>query len=190
MLIEADEQVGRARRERRGLVPAQVETADQVAQRLNLPMLGRTDLHEWGGIYEWDPEEDVRNGLPGSGRTHFETLFSRLVLPADFNDSGWWNRPYEPASDVPARARRALDSLIGAHRNTPDRVLVVSHGGFLNHLISAVTNLSPERTQKNLDENFWFVMNNTGLTRVDIGPMFTGIVYHNRIDHLPPKLVT
>ena len=50
--------------------------------------------------------------------------------------------------------------------------------------------LTPEQSQANLDANFWFVLNNTGITRVDIGPMFCGIVYHNRIDHLGDRVIT
>ena len=167
-----------------------VQTADQVAKTLDLPIQGRTDLHEWGGIYELDVEKDERLGLPGKDRGFFEKNFPRVNLPDDFKDGGWWDRPHEPRSDVPDRAGRLYDALMGQHRNTQDRVLVVSHGGFLNFLLGAVVNLTADQAQANLDANFWFVMNNTGITRVDVGPMFCGIVYHNRIDHLPNKLIT
>ena len=167
-----------------------VETANTIASKLDLPMLGRTDLHEWGGIYEWDLEKDERVGLPGNNRAFFEENYPRLVLPPDFNDDGWWSRPHEPSTEVTARSRRVLDSLIGRHRNTSDRVLMVSHGGFLNHFITTLVNLPAEQTQRNLDDNVWFVLNNTGIPRVDIGPIFTGVVYHNRTDHLSAKLVT
>jgi 2,3-bisphosphoglycerate-dependent phosphoglycerate mutase len=167
-----------------------VETATAVGAALDLPIRGRTDLHEWGGIYSLDRKADLREGLPGSDRDFFETRFSGLQLPPDFKDTGWWDRPYEPRSEVPARARKVFDALMGAHRNSADRVLVVSHGGFLNFLLAAVVNMTAEQAQANLDANFWFVLNNTGLTRVDIGPVFCGIVYHNRIDHLADEWVT
>ena len=167
-----------------------VQTADRVAQALDLPIYGRTDMHEWGGIYELDVEKDERSGLPGRDRRFFEKKYPRVILPDDFKDTGWWDRPHEPRSDVPARAKRLFEDIMGRHRNSNDRVLLVSHGGFLNFLMGAVVKLTADQAQANLDANFWFVMNNTGMTRVDIGPMFCGIVYHNRIDHLPDKLIT
>ena len=167
-----------------------VQTAGVVGNALGLPVQGRTDLHEWGGIYRLDAAADLRDGLPGSDRAFFAAKFPDLQLPADFKDAGWWDRPYEPRTEVPARARGVFESLMGRHRNTGDRVLIVSHGGFLNFLLAAVINLTADQAQANLDANFWFVLNNTGLTRVDIGPMFCGIVYHNRIDHLADELIT
>jgi 2,3-bisphosphoglycerate-dependent phosphoglycerate mutase len=167
-----------------------VETAAVIGEAVGVPVQGRTDLHEWGGIYSLDAESEERQGLPGSDRAFFETGYPGLQLPSDFKEAGWWDRPHEPRTEVPARARRVFDHLMGEHRNGSDRVLVVSHGGFLNFLLAAVVNLTAAQAQANLDANFWFVLNNTGLTRVDIGPVFCGIVYHNRIKHLADDLVT
>jgi 2,3-bisphosphoglycerate-dependent phosphoglycerate mutase len=167
-----------------------VETSTVIGQAIGVPVHGRTDLHEWGGIYSLDAATGQRDGLPGSDRTFFEKGFPGLVLPPDFRDAGWWGRPHEPRTDVPARAKKVFENLLGQHRNGADRVLVVSHGGFLNFLLAAIINLTAEQAQANLDANFWFVFNNTGLTRVDIGPLFCGIVYHNRIEHLTDDLVT
>lgn len=167
-----------------------VETADRIAARLDLAPQGHTRLHEWGGIYAWGGDGEEREGLPGKDRAFFEAHFPIMRLPDDFKDAGWWDRPHEPRSDVPARARRVFRELLGRHRNTSDRVLVVSHGGFLNFLLAHIINLTPEQAQANLDANFWFMFNNTGLTRIDIGPVFCGVVYHNRTDHLTARMVT
>lgn len=167
-----------------------VTTANYVADQLDMPILGRTDLHEWGGLYEKDEETGERFGIPGSDRSFFESTFPRVQLPEDFNENGWWSRPYETPEMVPLRARSVLTWLTKKHRDTDDSVLLVSHGGFINHLVSTIINLSPEQTQENLNRNLWLVMNNTGLTRLRISTDFTGIVYMNRIAHLPPELVT
>jgi 2,3-bisphosphoglycerate-dependent phosphoglycerate mutase len=167
-----------------------VQTAHTIAEKLGLPIFGRTDLHEWGGIYEWDLEREDRVGLPGRERTYFEEYFPRLNLPTDFNDSGWWNRPHEPHADVPARVRRVFRFLRSTHRNSDDRVLVVTHGGFLNYFLGHVLGLSPKQSQKNLDKNKWLVTNNTAIARIDIKPEFTGIIYINRTLHLPDDLIT
>lgn len=167
-----------------------VETANRVSSRLGLPIQGETDLHEWGGIYDMDLETRERTGIAGNDRAFFEKNFPRVNLPEDFNDSGWWNRPYETPDEVFPRAQRVLQRLTARHQDTEDRVLVVSHGGFLNHLISSFVNLQPEQTRRNLDGNLWWVLNNTAITRLEVRKDFTGIVYHNRIAHLKPEWIT
>ncbi len=167
-----------------------VETANHIGKQLDLPVQGRTDLHEWGGIYKLNDETGENTGIPGNNRAFFEANYPRIVLPDDFNDDGWWDRPYETPEDVPARADRVVDWLISIHAATSDRVLVVSHGGFLNHLIGRLLNLTAEQTQRNLDQRIWLVLNNTGMTRVDILPDSRWLVYHNRIDHLSPEKIT
>lgn len=172
------------------LMSRAVQTAYAVAEKLDLPLYGRTDLHEWGGVYEWDVEKDEHIGLPGRDRAFFTEHFPRLILPDDFNDAGWWNRPHEPRADVPSRARRVLRFLRTRHGNEEDRVLVVTHGGFLNFFFGQVLHITPKQSQKNLENNTWLVINNTGLSRIALGKEFTGLVYLNRLKHLPDELIT
>jgi len=167
-----------------------IQTADTIAEKLDMPLYGRTDLHEWGGVYEWDVEKNENIGLPGQNRAFFTEHFPRLVLPDDFNDAGWWSRPHEPSADIPARARRVFNFLRARHGLTDDRVLLVSHGGFLNYFLGRLLNLTPKQSQQNLDKHQWFVTYNTGLARIDFGNEFTGLVYLNRIKHLRDEWIT
>ncbi|NUM48918.1 MAG: histidine phosphatase family protein [Anaerolineales bacterium] len=166
------------------------ETAHLIAERLDMPIYGRTDLHEWGGVYEVEPESGTRTGLPGPDAAYFAEHFPRVILPADFNPAGWWNRPHEPQTDVPARARRVLKFIRKQHLGTDDRVLIVTHGGFINLFLDTLLGVTPKRAIKNLANEQWFVTNNTALARIDMGENFTGLIYLNRTVHLSDDLLT
>jgi broad specificity phosphatase PhoE len=75
------------------------------------------------------------------------------------------------------------DELMARHGGTPDRVAVVSHGGFHAHLLYAI--LDPGHR-----DAIWFTLNNTGITRIDLNPDRVRIVYVNRTDFLPDELIT
>lgn len=167
------------------------ETAHIIADRLDMPIYGRTDLHEWGGVYEVEIESGIRTGLLGPDPAFYAEHYPRLVLPDDFHPTGWWNnRPYEPQTEVPARSRRVLKFLRKKHGHTDDRVLVVTHGGFINIFLDHLLGVTPKRGLKNLENEQWFVTNNTGLARIDFDRNFVGLIYLNRIKHLPDELIT
>ena len=69
------------------------------------------------------------------------------------------------------------------HGHTDDRVAVVSHAGFYNYLLAAILNLP-------VSEGYWFVLNNTGMSRIDFYEEEIGLSYLNRVDFLPRELIT
>jgi 2,3-bisphosphoglycerate-dependent phosphoglycerate mutase len=160
-----------------------VATGAIIAQALDLPLIAWQDLHELGGIYCRDEKTDERIGLPGKDRAFFETHYPDLILPDALGEEGWWNRPYEVPEERPLRARRFLCGLLKRHGGTDDRVAVISHGGFFNHLLRAILNLSA-------DGNFWFRMNNAAISRFDFDEEGAALSYLNRLDFLPRKLIT
>ena len=160
-----------------------VATGTMIAQVLALPLIGWKDLHETGGIFLDDGDSGERLGLPGKNRAYFESHFPNLVLPEDLGDEGWWNRPFEEYEDRPLRAQRVLRELLERHGGTGDRVAVVSHGGFFNHLLGAILSL-PE------DGAPWLSMNNTAITRIDFDEERVSLRYLNRVDFLLRELVT
>ncbi len=159
-----------------------VQTGSVVAEALELPLRAWPEIHESGGIYEEDEDTGELVGLAGKGRSYFQTRFPRLQLPESLDDTGWWNRPYETEDERRPRARRCYEALLDRHGGTEDRVAIISHGGFYNHLLRVVLDL-PE------DPNFWFLMNNAAITRINFGES-VDLIYTNRVDHLPDELIT
>lgn len=165
------------------LMVRSIATGLPVAEVSGLPLTGWLDIHETGGIFLDDEVTGEPQGLPGRTRSYFRNHYSDLVLPDEVSESGWWNRPFEHRDERDERAARVLAELIKRHGGTNDRVAMVSHGAFYNHLMRAIFGLTGEK--------IWFVMNNTGITRInfhDDGQ--ANLIYHNRTDHLTDDLLT
>lgn len=188
------------------LMVRSVSTGIAIAPELGLPLLGWKDLHEGGGIYLHDEETGEPVGLPGNNRAYLTTHFPSLVLEEEINEQGWWNQPFETRPERRERARRVIRQLLAQHGGTDRRVAVISHGGFFNHLMAVLIGL-PERPDLSpseasaqalaaenvilsADREVWFTMNNTAITRIDITPDENRLIYLNRLDFLPPELIT
>lgn len=182
-----------------------VETGTIVAHALQLPLIAWVDLHEGGGIYLDDEASGEAVGLPGNPRSFFHNNYPGLVLPERLDESGWWNRPFESRLERRTRARRVLAELLRRHGNRSDRVAFISHGGFYNHLMAVMLKPpevdrppSPKSVEALNGDNViitderevWFNMNNTAITRIDFVEEEIKLVYMNRLDFLPPELVT
>lgn len=161
-----------------------VNTGQAVARATGLPLVAWEEIHEWGGIFEIDPETAERRGLPGPNRAYFTAHFPELALPETLGEAGWWNRPFETAELRQARTRRFLDGLLARHGDTQDRVAIVTHGGFTHSLLQEVLQI-PDETRR-----FWFLKNNTAISRLDFHEKHVEIVYLNRVEHLPAEMVT
>jgi 2,3-bisphosphoglycerate-dependent phosphoglycerate mutase len=158
-------------------------TGTHIAQTLGLPLVAWKDMHETGGIFLEDPETGERVGLPGRTRAYFRQHHPHLVLPDGMDPGGWWNRSFEEREERQPRAMRVARLLDERHGGTDDHVAVVSHGGFYNHLLCAILDLPQRR-------DYWFIMNNTGITRIDLDEDSTRVIYMNRTDFLPDELIT
>lgn len=173
------------------LMERAAHTAAPIARALNIPFAAWPEIHETGGIFS--REEDTRlNGLPGKPRSYFEQHVPELSLPADFDESGWWGRPFEADEERQPRADRFLAALLARHGDREGReehrVAIVSHGGFFMHLMCAILNL-PYR-QAAHDLRSWFLLSNCSISRFDFHKEELVICYLNRTDYLPPDLVS
>ncbi|MHB1448294.1 MAG: histidine phosphatase family protein, partial [Bellilinea sp.] len=122
------------------LMARAVLTANTVAEKIDLPLVGLEDAHEGGGIYLEDEETGELNGQPGKTPEELLALSDRLVLP-ELNPNGWWNRPFEVREERVARARRLLAALLKQHGGTGDRIALFSHAAFFNYFLAAVFEL-------------------------------------------------
>lgn len=166
-------------------------TAAPIAQALDIPLIAWKEIHEEGGIYTRDKNS---NGiiLPGRPRSFFAQNFRTLTLPDDFDETGWWKRPFEAEEERQPRADQVLAELLARHKDQegqPEhRVALVSHGGFFMRLVSAILKL-PWR-QAALGLRSWFILNNCSISRFDIYKEEINIAYLNRTDFLPADLIT
>jgi 2,3-bisphosphoglycerate-dependent phosphoglycerate mutase len=160
-----------------------IESATILARALDLSLDAWEDVHEVGGIH-WSEEEGGQPvGQAGKNRAYFEEHYPHLGLPPGLGEAGWWNRPFEPRAERPKRAARFLRELLARHGGSQDRVAVVSHGGFYNHLVRAILDLPPQG-------ELWFAINNAAISRIDFAPEGVWMQYLNRVDHLPAELIT
>ena len=160
-----------------------VATGSIIAEVLDLPLVAWQDAHESGGIYLDDEVSGQPIGQPGNARSYFEEHYPDLLLPDTLSEDGWWNRPYEELPERPLRTQRFLHDLMERHGGG-DRVAVVSHGGFYNHLLAALLDFDQK------DSGPWFVLNNAAITRIDFTPDGVVLVYANRVDFLPKEIIT
>lgn len=161
-----------------------VQTGAMIAEATGLPHHAWEDVHEMGGIFLQDVETGEYTRLPGKNRAYFKERFPGLILSETVPDAGWWNhRPREEREESFRRADGFLKNLRARHGGTNDRVAVVSHGGFYNDFLLAVLGLP-------IQNHLWFSMYNTAITRIDFHEDTTEVVYQNRVDHLPPDLIT
>jgi len=165
------------------LMMRSLQTGTEVARALGISMHGWVDLHETGGIYLDDEETGQRVGQAGKDRTELLDAFPELVLPESVGIGGWWNRPFEEREDRLPRAQRVVADLLAWHGDTPDRVALIGHGGFFNYFMAALLKLTERR-------DFWFAMNNVAITRIDVNADGIVVTYLNRLDFLPPELIT
>jgi len=159
-----------------------VSTAEPVAEVLGLPLYSDMDLHEGGGIYQ-EEETGEKRGLPGKTRSYFQQHFPRLIIPDGVSESGWWNKPFEEEGERVVRATRLLTRILEKHLNSEDCVAFFSHGEFYNIFLSVLLGLQ-WRNQ------FWFLLNNCGISRIDFDKDDSRFVYFNRTDHLPINMIT
>jgi 2,3-bisphosphoglycerate-dependent phosphoglycerate mutase len=165
------------------LMVRSVATGAIVARALDLPLVAWEDLHERGGIYVRDAQTDEPIGVPGKNRAYFQTHYPDFILPDYLDDAGWWDRPYEEPEQRRARAERFLRDLLSRHGGTEDRVAVISHAGFYNELLATLLAMPQQ-------DGYWFILNNTAISRIDFHAEWVDLVYMNRADHLRPDLVT
>jgi 2,3-bisphosphoglycerate-dependent phosphoglycerate mutase len=160
-----------------------VQTGTVISEAVNMPLNAWPEIHETGGIYLDDPESGKPRGQPGKTRLFFQKNYQKLVLPESLAGEGWYNRPYEIETEWQPRAKKVLQTLLDRHGQTDARVAIISHGGFYVELMRAIFEVK--------EDKMWFTMFNTGVSRIDFDPDGSvNLIYHNRTDHLPGRLIT
>jgi broad specificity phosphatase PhoE len=165
-----------------------LQTAAPTAAAMGVAARVFTGLHEWGGIHEEREGEHVH--LPGLRREEMTAIIPNLHLPDDVTDEGWWpgnldvSRFEAMLAHSRANATRYLDYLAATYP-ADVTIAVLTHGGFGSNLMEAALHIDPH------PEHFVrFEQANTGHALIEMTETYVGLRWHNRIDHLPPELVT
>lgn len=164
-----------------------LQTAKPVSQALGLDPEVWVGIHESGGIFLKDYESGESVGHPGMTRDEIHEAYPNYVLPEEVTNEGWWDvrAGQEHWTACQGRAVKAYYKLREwAKTETYDTVAIISHAGFIEALIKALTNQLP-------GEGVYYHHFNTALTRIDFGTDGQlDIRYLNRVPHLPDELVS
>ncbi len=171
------------------LMTRSVLTAQYIAQACDLPLTAHADIFEKEGVFE-ETDDGTKSGLPGPARSYFEDRFPELTLPATVGHEGWYNRPFETEAVFLQRSRHVAEDFRERHGGTDDCVALVIHGDLIDQLINEFSGAGryPENYANHWIANWAF--HNTSITRIDFIEGSRVIVYTNRLQHLPPELVT
>ncbi|MFN8450935.1 MAG: histidine phosphatase family protein [Anaerolineae bacterium] len=162
-----------------------LQTAAPVARALGLKPEIWLDVHEQGGMYL--DQDGGKVGYPGKTRPEILGEFPDYVLPETITDAGWYDvtRGYEEMHTGAGRAIKVAMELrrraAGEYRDL--RIAIITHGTFIDLMLKAFMGQLPNR-------QYYFSHYNTGITRLDITAEYVLIRYVDRIDHLPPDLIT
>lgn len=162
-----------------------LQTAQPIGEALGLVPEVWIDIHEWGGIFLDHGEPEGVVGYPGKTRSEISEGFPDYILPKGITEEGWWNRDLENRTNFIARAIKVADVLQErAKAGNDERIAIVTHAGFSAFLIKALF-------RHLLGSNIYYHHYNTAFARIDLvndEPMH--LRYLNRVDHLPPEMVT
>ncbi len=154
------------------------------AQAIGQAMESKSEIwvatHEMGGIYLDHGGERGTVGYPGLTRAEIATRFPTSVASAEVGEDGWWDAGMETEEQAQRRAMDVAADLL-ARAGEKTRIGLVTHGGFISLLLSALDN-------QTIDDDY-YGHENTAITRVALAPGGTTVVkYVNRTEHLPDEL--
>jgi broad specificity phosphatase PhoE len=164
-----------------------LQTTYPISRALGLQPEIWVDIHEHGGIWLDRGEGVGRVGYGGITRPEVQTHFAGYAVPQGVTDTGWWRGGFEPLEDALARAARVAATLRawGAQaERTDEKIALITHGAFGSMLLGAL--LSESTAQP-----VFYHLDNTSISLVRFrrGNEIS-VRYLNRLDHLPPELIT
>ena len=160
-----------------------LQTAAPVAEALGVTPSVWADIHERGGVYAYDPATGEAVGAPGKTRSEMAAEFPSYALPPEVGEDGWWHGNKESRDAAYARAIRVSQALL-ARAEGDERIFLVTHGGFMDFLIKTLLNQLP-------GEHIFYYNRNVSISHVRLKREGRLLVYYlNRVEHLPPELLT
>lgn len=162
-----------------------VQTARPLAEATGLPVVLRPDLHEVGGIHEFDAATGTRHPRPGATLRALRAENPAVVPgPGVMTDEDEpWHGGVEATDELAVpRAAGLLADLRAAH-GPDDVVVLVSHQYFAQFLLAPLVGFSGPPWQR-------FRIDNTAHAHLHLREDGARVAWVNRHDHLAPSDVT
>ena len=159
-----------------------LQTAAPLSRALGLPVEVWVEIHEQGGIWLDHGEAGGIVGYPGITRQELSAEFPGYVIPEQITDQGWWHGGYEEMAACERRASQVAGTLLQWAEGN-DRIALITHGGFSNVLLRILLGSAGQPVFYHLDNTSVSLLRLRGNGEISVR-------YLNRIDHLPPELVT
>ena len=158
-----------------------LETANPLGNSIRIKPEVWIDIHEVGGIYEFNSDQTKKIGKSGLNRKQIHHSFPEYVLPEDIDEKGWWNKDAESLSELSERVSRVINTLKDrAEENI--RIGLVAHGGFFSSFLCALFNLKPA-------EGTAFQTYNCSISQITFEKREKIVIqYLNKYDYLPKNL--
>jgi 2,3-bisphosphoglycerate-dependent phosphoglycerate mutase len=158
-----------------------LQTARPVARALGLKPEIWLDIHEVGGMFLEGPEGII----PKTGKSRQDILadYPDYLVPPGITEKGWWTGGLEEQLARDVRAARVASQL-RAWRESPERIAIISHGGFISRLLRFLFNEPSGRLVYH--EHY-----NAAISRLEFRSDGLLIAdYINRVDFLPREMLT
>mmetsp|Transcript_57510 Transcript_57510/g.136822 ORF Transcript_57510/g.136822 Transcript_57510/m.136822 type:complete len:287 (-) Transcript_57510:241-1101(-) len=177
------------------LMRRSLQTAQPIAEALGVPIRGKANIHEEGGVFAGERSEsvgaevkpaDIRHGMK---RAEVEELIPGIELGDDVDESGWWRGGRETEDEVFKRAADVaawMHELAAKMEGTAGAAVVVSHGLFLARLFVALLHCQPLGSSASVPA---FLSMNCSLSVLDILGGRVSVCAINSVEHLPPGTV-
>lgn len=150
-----------------------LQTARPLAEALDLTAEVWVDVHE---------QVLTVDDATGGSREAILAAFPGYCLPEEITDRGWWGGGGESRSECMERAIRVASEL-WERADVDETLAIVSHARFLDYLVKALLDHLP-------GHHCWYHHNNTAVSRLALGGERFQVRYLNRLDHLPPQLIS
>lgn len=160
-----------------------LQTARPIGRALGLRPEIWLDIHEHGGIWlDHGPAIGIL-GHGGITRAELQAAFPDYLVPDEITEEGWWRGGQESLAAAAERAARVAATL-RSWAPAEDKIALITHGAFATLLLRALLG----------EPTVWPVyyhLDNASISLIRLRAQGEiSVRYLNRLDHLPPDMIT